>query len=128
MVSRYRFKFKPIKTSIYIIIEIIEIMHRKRIRALVLELFFKLSRKEIEMTVLSIFLLVSLLIGFPVLYAELRLVAKQISAIFRRQVFYERAGEFWLVLYMRIAFALIWFAGAWALAERLGIMVIYLVK
>lgn len=80
------------------------------------------------MTGLTIFLSISLLIGFPVLYAEVKLALGQVKAIFKRQTFYERAGEFWLVLYMRISFALIWFAGAWALAERLGMKVIYLVK
>ena len=80
------------------------------------------------MTVLTIFLAISLIFGFPVLYAEALLAWKQIRAIFRRQPFYERAGEFWLVLYMRISFALIWFAGAWALAERLGMKLIFLIK
>lgn len=80
------------------------------------------------MTVLTLFLAIALVFGAPVFYGHSRALLVQMQAIVRQQYYYERYGDFYSVLWFRLAFILLWLASAWALAERLGLAVVFLVQ
>jgi len=68
---------------------------------------------------IEIILSVVLLLCMPVTYTEMRLACKQLAALLTSTPYYERAGIFWVVLYMRLVYAALWLVALYVLLTML---------
>lgn len=68
---------------------------------------------------IEIILSAVLLLCLPVTYAEMRLACRQLAAILTGTPYYERAGIFWTVLYMRLVYAALWLVSLYVLLTML---------